>query len=199
MSYSMSTLQDFVDAPVTPVEEPTDAPIDPTQEDLDLENLELVDDDEDLEDFEDEDLEDDTVDRGLSSAEKKKKKAAEKAKKEAKKKADAAKKKAKEDAKNNPKPTPTPVPTPTPGPTPTPVPTPVPGGGGAAGFPSSVLDLANWKITLPCGKAESPDEITQPSLNKFVHSEFFHLNSTSDAVVFKAPVDGVTTSGSSYC
>ncbi|ATB28376.1 polysaccharide lyase family 7 protein [Melittangium boletus] len=69
---------------------------------------------------------------------------------------------------------------------------------GNATFPSDVLELDNWKITLPIGDEESPDEISQPALDTYSHSTYFHLNSTKDGVVFRAHAGGVTTSGSGY-
>ncbi len=67
-------------------------------------------------------------------------------------------------------------------------------------YPADVLDLTNWKITLPIdvdanGKA---DEIKQPALNSYQHNEYFHLNQTKDGVVFKAHAGGATTSGSGF-
>ncbi|SHH45683.1 polysaccharide lyase family 7 protein [Clostridium grantii] len=65
-------------------------------------------------------------------------------------------------------------------------------------LPSQVLDLTNWKVTLPINNAQ---EITQPALNSY-ESEYFYVNDTSDAVIFNAPVaaDGTdaTTVNSSY-
>jgi hypothetical protein len=66
--------------------------------------------------------------------------------------------------------------------------------------PSKVLDLANWKITLPVAKsdnAKSPEEVLQPDLATFETTPWFETTSNCDAVVFRAPVNGVTTSGSS--
>ena len=68
------------------------------------------------------------------------------------------------------------------------------------GLPASVLNLTNWKLTLPVdtSHAGSPDEIKQPELATFVDANYFHLNSTSNGVVFKAHCGGYTTSGSGY-
>lgn len=112
-----------------------------------------------------------------------------------------------------PKPTATPKPTKTPTPTPTskptmtprvtptatltPTPTPTPGTATSSGSkPSSVLDLSNWKLTIPSGNAESPTEIMQPALKEYVHDVWFSIN--SGGVRFRAPVNAVTTSGSNY-
>uniref|UniRef100_A0A4V8GZK9 Alginate lyase AlgAT5 n=1 Tax=Defluviitalea TaxID=1185408 RepID=A0A4V8GZK9_9FIRM len=62
-------------------------------------------------------------------------------------------------------------------------------------LPSDILDLTNWKLTLPINDAE---EITQPELDSYEHSEYFHVNDDGDAVVFKAHCGGDTTEGSSY-
>jgi len=65
--------------------------------------------------------------------------------------------------------------------------------------PAQVLDLANWKVTLPVAKpdnAKSPEEVQQPDLATFETSPWFETTSNCDAVVFRAPVNGVTTSGS---
>jgi poly(beta-D-mannuronate) lyase len=62
--------------------------------------------------------------------------------------------------------------------------------------PADVLDLTNWKLTLP---APAPDgealEVTQPELATFADATFRLAGSS---VVFTAPVSGATTPGSSY-
>lgn len=83
-------------------------------------------------------------------------------------------------------------------------PQPVPGPG--ATYPGEVLDLLNWKLTLPVDgtdKKHWADEVRQPCLAQackhHAHpfsDEFFHVNQTHDGVVFRAPVAGSTTSGS---
>ena len=65
-------------------------------------------------------------------------------------------------------------------------------------LPAELLDLSNWKLTLPTGDEGSPDEITQPELDTFSVDPYFMLNDDASAVVFRADVDGVTTSGSGY-
>jgi len=62
--------------------------------------------------------------------------------------------------------------------------------------PASVLNLTNWKLTLPvdgCDKDEWADEVTQPALSTFRDSRFFTVNS-GRGVVFRARVDGARTS-----
>ncbi len=71
-------------------------------------------------------------------------------------------------------------------------------GGGGAELPSDVLDLTNWKLTLPIGEAESPTEIEQPELESYALSPYFLLNADGTGVVFNANAGGVTTSGSGY-
>ncbi len=83
------------------------------------------------------------------------------------------------------------------------------------GYPADVLDLRNWKLTLPVdgnddGKA---DEIRQPCLAVACYdpsrkmydnpdfrvpfsSVWFHVADNRKGVVFRAPVNGATTSGS---
>jgi hypothetical protein len=68
----------------------------------------------------------------------------------------------------------------------------------ACTYPSEVLDLTNWKLTLPTGEDEDPTEITQPELATFSADPWFRAESGCDAVGFRAAVNGVTTGGSSY-
>jgi hypothetical protein len=80
--------------------------------------------------------------------------------------------------------------------TPPPPPPPTTGGN----LPSAILNLTNWKLTLPVNTshAGSPDEILQPELNTFQDAKYFHANSALNGVVFNAPCGGATTSGSGY-
>ncbi len=64
--------------------------------------------------------------------------------------------------------------------------------------PGQILDLANWKLQLPTGASEKPSEILPASLTKEVSRPFFHSRPDCEAVVFRAPVNGVTTKGSNY-
>lgn len=72
------------------------------------------------------------------------------------------------------------------------------GGGDPGGVPADVLNLTNWKITLPIGSQGSPTEVKQPALDGYSHDPYFKVNATGDGVQFRAPVNGVTTSGSKY-
>lgn len=97
----------------------------------------------------------------------------------------------------SPTPTATPSPTPTPTPTVTPTPTPPPPAGECT-YPAQLIDLTNWKVTLPFGSSGSPTEVRQPALSTFSFDPFFMTNAACDGIQFRAPVNGVTTSGSSY-
>lgn len=66
------------------------------------------------------------------------------------------------------------------------------------GPPSDVLDLASWKLQLPTGEDEHPDEVTQPELDGYVADPWFVANEACDGVRFRSAVNGVTTSGSDY-
>ncbi len=68
--------------------------------------------------------------------------------------------------------------------------------GGRADLPSEVLDLGNWKVTLPIGEEEKPTEIFQPELDGYSQDPYFTVTRSGKAVRFRAPVNGVTTSGS---
>lgn len=65
-------------------------------------------------------------------------------------------------------------------------------------YPAQVLNLTNWKETLPIGSSHSPTEIKMSALTTFVHNLYFRTNPECSGVVFRAPVNGVTTSGSGY-
>lgn len=68
----------------------------------------------------------------------------------------------------------------------------------ACTYPAQILDLANWKEQLPTGSPGSVTEVKQPQLASFVSNPYFRPNSACNGVVFQAPTDGVTTSGSTY-
>jgi poly(beta-D-mannuronate) lyase len=82
-------------------------------------------------------------------------------------------------------------------------------------YPADVLDLTNWKLTLPVDNDDDgrADEIKQPCLAKACYDgdkktysnpafkkpfsdKYFHLNDSGKGVVLRAPVEGATTSGS---
>ncbi|MEJ3747545.1 polysaccharide lyase family 7 protein [Actinomycetes bacterium KLBMP 9797] len=68
-----------------------------------------------------------------------------------------------------------------------------------ATVPGNIIDLTNWKLTLPVAAEDSdgPAEIEQPELATYTSPEFA-LTETADGVRFRATVDGATTSGSKY-
>lgn len=65
-------------------------------------------------------------------------------------------------------------------------------------YPAEVLDLSSWKVQLPTGDDEKPDEVKQPDLSEFAVDPWFVPTAECDGVRFRAAVDGTTTSGSSY-
>lgn len=73
-------------------------------------------------------------------------------------------------------------------------------GEAAPTLPSQILDLTAWKVTLPVadGSDNSPREVKQPALEAFSLAPYFQVSETGNAVVFRAPAGGFTTSNSSY-
>ena len=68
-----------------------------------------------------------------------------------------------------------------------------------APVPGEVLDLTNWKLTLPVGdEPDEADEVEQPDLARFQLDPFFRVDPTGTGVAFRANVGGATTSGSGY-
>lgn len=68
-------------------------------------------------------------------------------------------------------------------------------------YPGQVLNLTNWKLQLPVGNGANPptaQEIKQPQLRTYKNASYFSAASNCNGVTFTAPVNGVTTSGSSY-
>lgn len=76
-----------------------------------------------------------------------------------------------------------------------PSPSPIPS---SVSYPSAVLDLQKWKLTIPQGNSEKPTEIKQPILETYVLPPWFQLTDDLKAVRFRAPVSAVTTKGSNY-
>lgn len=66
----------------------------------------------------------------------------------------------------------------------------------AATLPSRILNLLNWKLTLPVGTKDKPVEVKQKALAKFKDALHFYVR--GPGVVFQAPVNGVTTPNSHY-
>ncbi len=71
-------------------------------------------------------------------------------------------------------------------------------GGGDCEYPADVLDLSGWKVQLPIGGEEDPDEVTQPDLATYSVDPWFLPTESCDGVQFRAAVNGVTTGGSNY-
>jgi poly(beta-D-mannuronate) lyase len=63
-------------------------------------------------------------------------------------------------------------------------------------LPKDVLDLKNWKLTLPSGSPGKPTEVMQPALDKLATADFYA--DPKGCIVFKAHCGGYTTTGSSY-
>jgi hypothetical protein len=63
-------------------------------------------------------------------------------------------------------------------------------------LPANVLNLTQWKLTLPTGSQGSPKEVAPAALTSFVSKPYFETTPDCHAVQFRAPVNGVTTSGS---
>lgn len=81
---------------------------------------------------------------------------------------------------------------------PRPPPPPPPPPCSTADKPADVLSLVRWKLTLPkpLGSSGDPDEIFQPQLNNYEHPSYFFVACPGPVVVFRAPVNGATTSNS---
>jgi hypothetical protein len=58
--------------------------------------------------------------------------------------------------------------------------------------PGRILELAQWKLTLPVGAIGRPTEILDPRLRSYA-SAYFGVGRACNAVAFRAPVNGVTT------
>ena len=70
----------------------------------------------------------------------------------------------------------------------------------AAQPPAAVLDLAQWKLTLPFNteRKGNPDEVLQPELATFQDPTCFFTSAAGDAIVFRAACGGLGTENSSY-
>lgn len=72
-------------------------------------------------------------------------------------------------------------------------------------LPSAVLNLTNWKITIPFdanGKdgeqSEVAAEVKHPQFGSYALAGYFYVNATGDGVVFKAHAGGTHTKGSGF-
>lgn len=70
------------------------------------------------------------------------------------------------------------------------------GSGTTAKVPGQLLNLDAFKLTLPVGSGNKPREVMD--LSTFELKPYFWLEDGKNFVTFQAPVNGVTTSGSSY-
>lgn len=65
-------------------------------------------------------------------------------------------------------------------------------------FPSQVLDLRAWKLTLPIGSPGKPTEIKQPDLATYSNTDYCCVP-LDGGVRFRAAVNGVSTPNSHNC
>lgn len=66
-------------------------------------------------------------------------------------------------------------------------------------LPSKILDLTNWKLTLPIpGNNDNPAEIKQPALASYSNVNYFFASDNNKAVAFRANAGGNTTHGSNF-
>lgn len=68
-------------------------------------------------------------------------------------------------------------------------------------YPARVLPLTNWKVTLPIAFADNPKEpleISQPELATYQANPWFTTTPDEKGVIFRAPVNGITTNNSGY-
>ena len=85
------------------------------------------------------------------------------------------------------------------GPAPTSTNTPTPTSPISCTYPSEILNLTNWKITLPVGSGGSPTEIKPPAIQTYKIDPWFMPNTNCTGVQFRAHTSSsTTTSGSSY-
>lgn len=73
---------------------------------------------------------------------------------------------------------------------------------GGCSPPAQVLNLKNWKITLPVDDPDQsgrqPLEVVQPRLDGYALPPWFIPAAACDGVQFRSAVDGVTTQNSTY-
>lgn len=67
-------------------------------------------------------------------------------------------------------------------------------------IPSKVLDLTNWRLTIPAplGDGEEAGQIDQPQLATYQNPHWFHVDAGQRGVVFQAGVKGATTDNSKF-
>ena len=73
---------------------------------------------------------------------------------------------------------------------------------GGCSRPGQVLDLKNWKITLPVDDPDQPGEqpldVVQPQLNRYVLPPWFVVARGCHGVQFRNAVNGMHTPNSRY-
>jgi hypothetical protein len=69
-----------------------------------------------------------------------------------------------------------------------------------AKLPSQVLNLTNWKLTIPINTSHSgnPDEIKRPELDAYTSDNYFFTSTKGNTVTFRVNAGGATTSGSHF-
>ena len=70
-------------------------------------------------------------------------------------------------------------------------------------YPSQIIDLASWKLTLPIISSDSkngsqPLDIRQPELSGYEMKPWYGLTPDKKGVFFRAPVNAPTTANSDY-
>ena len=70
----------------------------------------------------------------------------------------------------------------------------------ARALPSRVIDLSRWRLQVPVDTDRSGevDTYAPEELRTFSHPRYFTTTDSGSAVIFSAPVDGVTTRNSHY-
>lgn len=106
---------------------------------------------------------------------------------------------------STPTPTPTPAPSPTPAPTPAPTATPAPTPTSSTSLdpqaaPGTNFNLSLWKLTLPIDSSGgfSGTAIEIKPISKTYEIDPYFYTAADGAMVFSAPTEGATTSGSHY-
>lgn len=67
--------------------------------------------------------------------------------------------------------------------------------------PAEILDLSDWKVTLPVGTEKEPErslEISQPELATYRLDPWFMPTQDKKGVIFRAPINAPTTGNSGY-
>lgn len=73
-----------------------------------------------------------------------------------------------------------------------------PGKPGTCSNPGDILDMKPWKLQLPVGAKEKPDEVESAKLAAYKSDPWFVTTADCGGVRFRAAVNGVTTGGSDY-